>query len=662
MKVLVFLALVGVSSAPLIQAAQPPPKQSAEAYHQFMLGRHLEAGDDISGAIAAYKRAMVLDPTAADAAAELAALYMRQNRAQEALDAADVALKIAPDNREAHRVAGIVYAALAESARPNGARQPANRPDDNVTKAIQHLEAALERPAGDTDPNVRATLARLYVRSGAYAKAIPLLSDLVNQEPGWLDGPPLLAEAYSGAGRNADAIRWLERATADLPQLYPTLADFYERERRWKDAAGAYARALELGTRGSDLRTRYASVLLNAGGRDDVRKARDVLKDVLTARPTDPRALYLLSQAERRSGDPGAAEAAARRVIAQNAKSPWGYYALAEALEERHQYGAVIDALTPAVADFRSRAAGDSRTAGDSFELAMLLPHLGFAYQELGQHDTALPIFEEAHRLLPSDPAVTGYLVQANIAAKKYAAAAEIARQARAERPDDLRLARLEAQALRQSGKAEQGIALLETLVQAHADDPSAYVALAQVYAEADRGAQAVKLLQDAQAKFPADQSIPFELGAVFDKQKRFADAEAAFKQVLARDPSHAQALNYLGYMLAEHGERLEESVAYIKKALELEPENGSYLDSLGWAYFKADKLDLAEPNLKRAADQLATNSVIQDHYGDLLFKRARYDEAIAAWTRALDGDGDSIDRGAIDRKIRAAKQKLGKK
>jgi tetratricopeptide (TPR) repeat protein len=652
MKVLVLLVLAGVS-APFAEAGQRPLAQTAEAYHQFMLGRHLEAGNDVDGAIAAYKRALALDPTAADVGAELAALYMRQNRAQEALDAAAAALKIAPDNREAHRVAGTVYADFAESGR-GAARQPGS--DENLTKAVQHLEAALESPVSDTDPNVRARLARLYLRDGAFAKAIPLLSDLVNELPGWMDGPQLLAEAYSGAGRNADAIRWLEEATADSPQLYPTLADFYERERRWKEAADAYAHAVQLGTRSSDLRTRYAAALLNAGGRDDIGKARDVLKEILTARPNDPRALYLLSQAERRIGDPGTAEATARRVIAQNAKSPWGYYALAEALEERHQYQAVIDTLTPVVAEFRSRS------ASDSYELAMLLPHLGFAYQELGQHDKALPIFEEAHRLTPSDPAVTSYLVQANIAAKKYDAAAELARQARAERPDDLRLARLEAQALRQSGKADQGIALLESVVQAHAEDPSAYVALAQIYSEVDRGAQAVKVLQGAQAKFPADQAISFELGAVFDKQKRFADAEAAFKQVLARDPSNAAALNYLGYMLAEHGERLDESVAYIKKALELEPENGSYLDSLGWAYFKADKLDLAEQNLKRAADQLGTNSVIQDHYGDLLFKRARYDEAIAAWTRALDGDGDSIDRGAIDRKIRAAKQKLGKK
>jgi len=238
----------------------------------------------------------------------------------------------------------------------------------------------------------------------------------------------------------------------------------------------------------------------------------------------------------------------------------------------------------------------------------------------------------------------------------------EAARAALAEHPGDLRLTRLQAQALRRSGKADQGITLLESALKTHADEPFAYIALAQLYADADRGAQAVKVLQDAQAKFPQDNAIAFELGTVFDKQKQFPDAEAAFRGVLAREPENAAALNYLGYMLAERGERLDESVTFLKKALQIEPDNGSYLDSLGWAYYKSERLDLAEDNLRRAADQLKTNSVIQEHYGEVLFKLGRFDEAITAWTRALAGDGDSIDRADIDRKILAAKQKLPKK
>ncbi len=377
---------------------------------------------------------------------------------------------------------------------------------------------------------------------------------------------------------------------------------------------------------------------------------------MLTGRPNDGRLLYLLSQAERRLGDLDASEATARRVIAGNAKSPWGYYALAETLEQRRQYQPVVDALAPVMATFRSSGAG----AADA--LGMLLPHLGFAYQQLGQFDKAAAALEEAHTLAPDDAAVTGYLIQAYLSARKYSAAIALARQARAQRPNDLRLARVEAQALSESGKADQGIAVLEDALKQHAGEPVAYVALAQMYADADRGADAVKLLQDAAVKFPSDTSIPFQLGAVYDKLKRFSDAEAALQQVIARDPNNAPALNYLGYLLAERGERLDESVAYVKKALQIEPDNGSYLDSLGWAYFKADKLDLAEASLKQAADRQVTNSVIQDHYGQVLFKLGRYDQAIAAWTRALAGDGDSIDRKDLDQKIRAAKQKLEKK
>jgi len=638
-------------------ATTTPPEKVAEAYNQFLLAHRLEEKDDDAGAIAAYKRAMELDPNAADIPATLAGVYLRQNKAQEAMSAAEQSLKIAPANREGNRVLGTVYAAFAEAARENTrGRGNAARADDNLAKAIQHLEIAADKSGGEADPNVRATLARLYVHAGAFDKAIPLLTELVNQEPSWQDGPAMLAEAYAGAGRSADAITWLEQRTENDPRMLPTLADFYERERRYADAAAVYGRLLERNPRSNELKTRYAAALLNAGGRDNVTKARDTLNDLVGSRGTEARPLYLLAQAQRRLGDYKEAEATARRVIALNKNSPWGYYALAETLEARHAYQAVVDELAPVVAEFKGK------TADPSFDVSILLPHLGFAYQELGQHDKAIATFEEARKQSPDDPAVASYLIEANLAAKKYTAAADAAKAAVAQNPDDLRLLRLQAQALRHTGKGDQGLAQLENAVKAHSDDPLAYISLAQAYSDAEKGAQAVKVLQDAQAKFPSNDQIAFELGTVFDKQQKFPEAEAAFRSVLARDPDNASALNYLGYMLAERGERLDESVDYLKKALQLEPDNGSFLDSLGWAYYKSDKLDLAEANLKRAADQLRTNSVIQDHYGDVLVKLGRYDDAITAYTRALNGDGDSIDKGDIDKKIKAAKQKLPKR
>ena len=157
----------------------PPPAVSAssgvsDAYDQYLLGLRLERDDNIEGAIAAYKRAMTLDPSAADVPAELAALYMRQNRIGEAMTAAEQALKVAPDNLEAHRVLGTIYAALSEAdTRTGRGGRPVVRSDENATKAIEHLEQAIRRPAGEPDPNLLANLSRLYVRTGAYNKGDP---------------------------------------------------------------------------------------------------------------------------------------------------------------------------------------------------------------------------------------------------------------------------------------------------------------------------------------------------------------------------------------------------------------------------------------------------------------------------------------------------------
>jgi predicted Zn-dependent protease len=658
MKTAVLLAVLG--TAALVEAGQSgravapsaaQPSAIAQAYEQFLLAHRLDDENNQEGAIQAYRRAMALDPTAADIVASLADLYMRTNRNADAIAMGEQALKTAPANREAHRVLGTIYASRlgAENASPDSQR-------DDLERATRHLEQAVERQPGgvQSDANLRAMLARLYVAGTAYDKAIPILSELVKQEPSWPDGATLLVDAYAAANRGDEAIQFLQEAAQDNPQLYATLADFYGRSRRYREAAGAYEQAIARNPRSFDLRVRYASMLLNAGEADQVVKARDALREAIAIRATDERALYLLAQAEARTGDYVAAEGAARKLIAQNATNPRGYAVLAEALEERRLYREVVDALAPAIARFRAAAASESGLA-----LSMLLPHMGFAFSQLAQYDNAIEAFAEVRKLSPHDLAVNGYLISAQLAAKRFDEAAETARAARADRPDDMRFVRLEAQALLQSGRTDQALALVEGVAARRSSDPQAQIALARLYADANRSAQAIKVLQTAQTRFPADTSVGFELGSVLEKQDRFADAEAAFRGVIARDPSHAAALNYLGYMLAERGERLGESLDLIKRALAVEPDNGSYLDSLGWAYFKDGQLGPAEEHLKRAADQLMTNSVVQDHYGDVLLRLGRFQAAIDAWSRALAGDGDSIDRGDVGDKIRSARQKL---
>jgi tetratricopeptide (TPR) repeat protein len=135
--------------------------------------------------------------------------------------------------------------------------------------------------------------------------------------------------------------------------------------------------------------------------------------------------------------------------------------------------------------------------------------------------------------------------------------------------------------------------------------------------------------------------------------------AERVLRDLIARDGKDANALNSLGYLLAERGERLDEAVDLLQRALKIEPDNPSYLDSLGWAYFQQGRLDLADEPLTRAAEQLTESSVVQDHLGNLRFKQQRYGDAVAAWERALAGDGQSIDRDAIEKKLREARNRM---
>ncbi len=110
----------------------------------------------------------------------------------------------------------------------------------------------------------------------------------------------------------------------------------------------------------------------------------------------------------------------------------------------------------------------------------------------------------------------------------------------------------------------------------------------------------------------------------------------------MAEDPLNADAMNSLSYMLAEHGVRLPEAVDLAERAVKIEPGNPAYLDTLGWALFKQGRAEEAAEPLAKAAAVLTGNSVIQDHHGDVLAKRGRNADAVAAWQRALAGDGES--------------------
>ena len=578
-KSLVAVVLLCVSVSSAFAQAKPAAGDGGGAYYEFMMGLQLELRGDGPGATAAYLRAEQLDPTSAEIPAALAELYARLNRPTEAIAAGERAVKANPSNPEANWILGSLYARMAD--------MPNTRQADRRTYTERAI-ANLEKANRNAHASVPAMLGRLYIANAQYDKAIAMLAPFVTDQPDQVDAVAMLAEAYQAIDRDADAIALLEKSVEDAPELYSTLGQVYQDAGRWTDAARAFGGAVDERPQSLPLRSQWATALLNVG---EAQRAREVLEAGGAGNSRNQRALYLLSEAQRRTNDFAAAEVTARRLIALDARALGGPRQLAQIFLDQDQHQKIVELLEPIVTA-RLRAADAADLSSDVFRSTYF--DLATAYEELRQFDKAIAMLRQARTLSPSDPLV------------------------------EIRLAR------------------------SHQD--------------AGKGDEAVRTLQGAVAKFPKEPAVKLSLASTLERMGKYGDAEAIFRQMLVDNPKNADALNSFGYMLADRGQKLDEAIVLVQRALAIDPGNGAYLDSLGWAYYKQNRLDLAEAPLRQAAKQLPTVSVIQDHLGDLLNKRGLFDEAIAAWQKALDGDGDSISRSELDDKIKSARQKLGRK
>jgi tetratricopeptide (TPR) repeat protein len=192
---------------------------------------------------------------------------------------------------------------------------------------------------------------------------------------------------------------------------------------------------------------------------------------------------------------------------------------------------------------------------------------------------------------------------------------------------------------------------------------------IAQVYERGRRYKEAEQTARVAEALpgQPRDnEMVWFLLGAIYERQKFFDRAEAEFKKVLQVNPSDGQVLNYYGYMLGDLGIRLDEAEALVKRALKDDPYNGAYLDSLGWIYFKENKLADAEATLRQAAERESHDATIRSHLGDVYAKTGRSEQAAAEWEKslvewrhALPADVESDKIAEIERKLSQSKHRV---
>ena len=196
-------------------------------------------------------------------------------------------------------------------------------------------------------------------------------------------------------------------------------------------------------------------------------------------------------------------------------------------------------------------------------------------------------------------------------------------------------------------------------------------LALAEIYDKGRKYDEMAKVLDAAEKASESKDdksSIWFMRGAMLEKQKRYDQSEAEFRRVLEADPGNVSALNYLGYMNANRNVKLQESLSLIQKAVAKEPDQGAYLDSLGWAYYRLGRLEEAEPILREAALRTPRDPTVHDHLAEVLLKRSKTQEAVAQWEISLKewqltppSEMDANEMGQVRSKLDSARKVLGK-
>ena len=660
------------------KSAQSKPAQSsprkvdrAAAYYHYTVAHMYEEQVTVYGrselankAMEEYRLAIEADPSSEFLTSGLAELYVKTGRIRDAVLEAQDIIKRDPNNLEAHKLLGRIYLrSLGDMPGSSGSGS------DNVLKlAIEQYEQIIKIEPNNVDDHL--LLGRLYRLNNDLQKAENELKIAVKLDPDSEEAVTTLALLYSDEGDTSHALQVLSSVpdTGRSAKLYAALGATYEQRKDYKSAIDAYRQAIQLDRDNLDAIRGLAENLLNDGQID---AALDQYKVIADANPEDAQTYLRISEIYRRQGKYDEALESLKKAQGMVPDALEVPYNIAVVYQAQARYDEAVKILQDLLK--KTEKPENSYSQSDRNNRGIFIERLGMVYRDQENYQAAVETFRKMVTLGGDDNARTGYqdIIDTYSEAKQWPQATAAAKEAVQKLPNDRDLRMVLDAQLADNGDSEKAFADVRSLLKGAPEDRDVYVRLGIMYTRLKRWSDAEEALNKAEqlsTKAEDKEQVYFLRGDAYEHEKKYDQAEAEFKKILATDPQSASTLNYLGYMNADRDVRLEEALNYIKQAVSLEPTNGAYLDSLGWAYFKLGKYDLAEENLAKATLRMGSDPTVQDHLGDLYQKTGRLKLAAAHWERAVEEwnktiapevDADLF--AATQKKLDAAKVRLAK-
>ncbi|HYH07522.1 MAG TPA: tetratricopeptide repeat protein [Thermoanaerobaculia bacterium] len=546
------------------------------------------------------------------------------------IDKAEVELRTvvqkSPEFYDANRVLGRILLDRAGADRTK------------IGEALTYLQAAFK--ANPDDLSTGVAVSQILRSLDRTAEAERVLAAMVERAPDQRSLNFNYAQVLTSLNRTADARTYLERTVAIDPTFAPAvmqLLDVYTTANEWLKAAEVMAPLISENPMNLELQRQQAYFYLRAG---DARSARDRFKVLVGADPKDARSLFYLAESLNDLEEYTESEKLFRQLLAAdpNDHDLMASFGLSLAGQKKWDEAAQTFTRLVGMKDVADNVAALART------------QLAYIDIQRGNHaaavETAKQIFVFREKLNPQaiNIAIEGLKKQ-----NKHAESVTLLEPLVQQFASDPFINARYVEALVRAGnvaKAREVAVVQSRLSTRHA------VAMSEAYMSAGEQPAAISILKGVIEGRPEELDLQFQLGSVYERTNDRKAAEAVFLEVLAKNPQHAPSLNYLGYMWAESGVNLDRAQDMLTRAVGQEPNNGAYVDSLGWVYFRLGKLDLAEKYLTDATRLLPRDATVHEHLGDVLAKRGDMQRALQLYRTAIDLDPESKDIEKIRSKI----------
>jgi tetratricopeptide (TPR) repeat protein len=637
--------------------------QRAQTYYNVTMGHLYEqefesAGhaEDAAKAIDFFKKAYALDPSSPEIGEDLAEVYFLAHRSREAISEAEELIRRNPNDISARRLLARIY------IRSLGELNNSSEQQQTVIAAISQLREIVRLEPSDSES--ASWLARLLRLNNQDDQSEQVLRGVLGRDPQSKGAAEQLAQLLLDHNRPQDAISLLESFVQRAPSadLYDRLGDAYQQIQQPAKSEQAYRQALAIEPDQAEHRRHLAQSLYEHGKYEDALEEYQKLAEL---EPASANNHLRISEIYRRLRQFDKAE---EQILLAKKLAPGNLeviYNEAAVYEAEEHYDDAVRVLSNAVAEVK---AGSEFAPARRRSLGILYQLLGQLYRSEQDYVAAINTFEEMVRLGPEEDLRARILIIDTYRANRdLPHAFDEASKALTAHPHDRGLLISQALLYGENKQPELAAQNLQPLLENSASDLEIYSNLVQVFTESRRFGDAEKAARSAErlALNPADkETLGFLMGGMYERQKKYEQAEQAFKGVLVVNPQNAPALNYFGYMLADRGVRLQEAADMLRRALDIDPNNAAYLDSMGWIFYKQNKLPEAESYIRRAINHDSHDPTMLSHLGDVLAKSGRTEQAavqweksLAEWHRAVPAEFEADKVAELEQKIASVKR-----